>query len=120
MGAGNVLRAYLLFAGKVPATSMQVLTYMAVVSKDADEHPWYSQGHEAIAQFALGRREGEITDSDLKAVQRAIRPLFDAKAITLERRGSKRRSAPSTARYRLELDLAQPVDISKLKQQPDP
>lgn len=120
MGASNALRAYLKFAGQVPATSMQVLAYMALVSKDADEYPWYSQGHEAIAQFALGRREHEFTDSDLKAVQRAIRPLFDAKAITLERRGAMRRGTPSTARYRLELDLAQPVDISKLKQQPDP
>ena len=119
MGASNAMRAYLLYAGKVPATSMQVLAYMALVSKDADEHPWYSQGHEALAQFALGRRENDITDSDLKSVQRALRPLFDAKAITLERRGAMRRGAPSTARYRLELDLAEPVDISKLKQQPD-
>lgn len=119
MGARNAIKAYLLYAGKVPSTSMQILAYMALVSKDNDDHPWYSQGHEAIAQFALGRRENAITTSDLKAVQRALRPLFDAKAITQDRAPAPRRDAPSTARYRLELELAQPVDISAATKQPD-
>ena len=118
MGARNNLRAYLLYAGKVPPLSMQVLSYMATVSKDADESPWFSQGHEALAVFALGRTE-PITDTDLKAVQRALKPLFEAKAIVTERRGAARRNSPSTARYRLELGLAPPVDISVMTKQPD-
>ncbi|WP_157630363.1 hypothetical protein [Kribbella catacumbae] len=97
---------------------MQILGYMATVSKDADKEPWYGQGHEAIAQFALGRRE-PITDSDLKAVQRALKPLFEAKAIALERRGAFRRNAPSTARYGLNLELPLPVDIAEMERQPD-
>lgn len=118
MGARNVLRAYALFAGKVPPLSMQLLGYMATVSKDADESPWFSQGNEALAVFAFGRRQ-PITESDLKSVQRALRPLFEAKAITQDRAPAPRRDAPSTARYRLELGLAQPVDISKMTAQPD-
>jgi hypothetical protein len=118
VGARNALKAYALYAGKVPPLSMQILTYMATVSKDADESPWFSQGHEALAVFALGR-SGPITESDLRAVQRALRPLFDAKAITQDRAPAPRRNAPSTARYRLELDLAQPVDISLMVKQPD-
>jgi hypothetical protein len=119
MGARNVIKAYLLYAGKVPSTSMQILAYMATVSKDADEYPWYSQGHEALAIFALGRPE-PAQRADIAAVERALTPLFKAKAITTDRKAARRRDGPSTARYRLELDLAQPVDISKMTQQPDP
>lgn len=117
MGARNALRAYALYAGQLPATSMQLLTYMALVSKDADEEPWFSQGNEALALFALGRVE-PITMPDLKAVQRSLRPLFEAKAITQDRAPAPRRDGPSTARYRLELGLAQPVDISVMSRQP--
>lgn len=116
MGARNTLRAYALYAGKVPATSMQLLAYMATVSKDADEYPWYSQGHEALAQFALGRKE-PIQRADIAAVERALTPLFKAKAITTDRPAARRNDGPSTARYRLELDLAQPVDISVMRRQ---
>jgi hypothetical protein len=118
MGARNTLKAYALYAGKVPPLSMQLLAYMATVSKDADESPWFSQGHEALAVFALGRPE-PITETDLKAVQRALKPLFEEKAIITERRGAMRRDSPSTARYRLELGLVQPVDISVMRRQPD-
>lgn len=111
MGARNVLRAYALYAGKIPPLSMQVLTYMAVVSRDADEYPWYSEGHEALALFALGRTE-PITRADIGAVERAISALFKAKAITTDRPAARRSDGPSTARYRLELDLAEPVDKS--------
>ena len=52
MGASNVHAAYARYAGKVPATSMQLLAFMAVVSKDDDAQPWYGQGHEALAVHA--------------------------------------------------------------------
>ena len=113
MGATNALRAYAVYAGKVPPLSMQILGYMALVSKDADANPWYGAGDEALALFALGRPE-PITESDLKAVQRAKTPLIKAGAITTERHPARRKNAPSTARYRLHLDLLTTVDLTQM------
>jgi hypothetical protein len=117
VGARNALKAYALYAGKLHALPMQVLTYMALVSKDADEYPWFSQGHEALAEFALGRPT-PIQRADFGAVERALAALVKAKAITVERKAARRRDEPWTARYRLELDHAQPVDISVMRRQP--
>lgn len=103
MGAGNVALVFQLYAGKVPATSFQVLTYMALVSKDADARPWFSKGREALALFALGRT-GPFGRADAKAVERALGPLFDVGAIETDRRSSVRRDGDSTARYRLNLN----------------
>lgn len=89
MGAGNVLLAYRAYAGKVPGLSMVCLTYMAVVSKDADEYPWFGMGHKALAEHALGRKP-PITDSDLRAVERAVKPLLAAGAIIVDRRAGER------------------------------
>ena len=111
MGAKNVLRAYALYAGKVPPLSMQLLTYMAAVSKDADPLPWFSQGHEALAELALGRDDYE-TDAAVKAVERAMTPLFKVGAITTERGSGRRQHGAWTARYGLHLQDAQPVDNS--------
>ena len=102
MGATNVMLAYQLYAGRVPATSMQLLAYMALVSKDSDTRPWCSVGHEALAAFAMGR-PAPITDADVRAVRRAITPLLAAGAIETERRAAPRRDGHTTARYRLHL-----------------
>ncbi|MEV0941774.1 hypothetical protein AB0I90_15530 [Micromonospora wenchangensis] len=105
MGASNVLTAYALYAGKVPATSMQLLAYMAAVSRDDDARPWFGRGHHALAEFALGRgRNGPLTRADIKAVERAIGPLAAAGAISTDRKASLRRDGTHTARYRLHLD----------------
>lgn len=104
MGASNVLAAYTAWAGKVPATSMQLLAYMAAVSLDSDPEPWYGMGHEALAVHALGHREP--TDAALRAVRRAIAPLRRAGAISVARRSAPRRGGASTVRYRLHLDGA--------------
>ena len=64
VGASNALAAYVKYAGKVPPQSLTVLVYMALVSKDADERPWFGAGHEALAQHALGR-PGPTTLADL-------------------------------------------------------
>lgn len=106
MGAANVAMAYQIYAGRVPATSFQVLAYMALVSKDADVRPWFSKGREALAVFALGRT-GPFGRADAKAVERALEPLFEVGAIETDRRASVRRDGDSTARYRLNLN---PVD----------
>jgi hypothetical protein len=115
MGAGNVLRAYQLYAGKVPPLSMQVLAYMAAVSIDADREPWFSMGQESIAAHALGRK-GEIDRAALAAVERALKPLFEYGAITTIRRASARKDSWSTAKYRLGLGSAKPVDIDALRE----
>src|SRR5690606_29696995 len=80
MGASNVIAAYTAWAGKVPATSMQLLAYMAAVSLDSDPQPWFGMGHEALAIHALGYREP--TDAALRAVRRAIAPLRQAGAVS--------------------------------------
>src|SRR5690606_4968307 len=102
MGASNVIAAYTAWAGKVPATSMQLLAYMAAVSLDSDPEPWFGMGHEALAIHALGYREP--TDAALRAVRRAIAPLRQAGAISVSRRSAPRRGGASTVRYRLHLD----------------
>lgn len=101
MGASNAIAAYTVYAGKVPATAMQVLVYMALVSRDADAQPWYSQGHRALAEHALGRAEPD--EADVRAVGRAMTALLRAGAVSVVRRGAVRVDGPSTAKYRLHL-----------------
>lgn len=101
MGATNALDAFRRYGGKVPATSLAVLLYMALVSKDRDDWPYYRQGQHAIAEFALGR--SNPCDADLRAVQRAMKPLLDIGAVTVERAGAARSDGNVTARYRLNL-----------------
>lgn len=102
MGATNVATAYALYAGRVPATSMCLLAYMALVSKDNDARPWFGKGHAALADAALGRPLPH-TRGDISAVERAITPLLAVGAIEADRRGSVRSSGPNTVRYRLNL-----------------
>lgn len=102
MGASNVAAAFATWAGRVPPLSMQVLTYMALVSKDADRQPWFGQGHAALAVHALGRPE-PVSKADIAAVERAVAPLAKAGAIRADRKASVRRDGPSTVRYRLVL-----------------
>lgn len=111
MGATNAMLAYQLYAGRVPATSMQLLAYMALVSKDSDDRPWFGQGYEGLAVFALGR-PAPTREADLRAVERAMKPLLDIGAIVTERRAAARRDGPRTARYRLQLvaEAAQDID----------
>lgn len=104
MGARNVAQAYQAWAGKLAPLSMQVLVYMALVSRDADEKPWYSQGYAALAVHALGRQKADA--AALKAVERAMAPLLEKGAVTVERKAAVRRDGASTARYRLVLDTA--------------
>lgn len=120
MGASNVIAAYSLYAGRVPATSMQVLAYMAVVSKDSDDEPWYGQGHMALAQHALGRSVEPCGCVDAcrhfrsheEAVRRAVRALRDVGAVTVNRAPSRRRSdGPRTVRYRLH--LVEPASVQR-------
>lgn len=101
MGAGNVTAAFIRWAGKVPATSMQILVFMANVAKDKDEWPWYGQGQEAIAHMALGRPNPG--PADVRAVSRAMAPLLAAGAVTVERAAANRGDGNTTARYRLNL-----------------
>ncbi len=98
------MAAYAMYAGKVPLSSMQILVYMALVSRDGDESPWFSQGRSALAENALGRVPGAASEkADHQAAERAMKPLFAIGAITTDRRASPRRDGSGTARYRLHL-----------------
>lgn len=101
MGASNALAAFRRWAGKVPGGSMALLTYMALISKDKDDWPWYGQGQEALAEFALGRENPGR--ADVRAVSRAMQPLLDAGAVTVDRAAAARSDGNSTARYRLNI-----------------
>lgn len=101
MGASNAIAAFRLYAGKIPPLSMNVLTFMALVAMDKDSEPEYWEGHGALAVHCLGRDEASIDDSDLRAVRRAITPLFEKGAITVTRHSSGRGEKGVTARYRL-------------------
>jgi hypothetical protein len=110
MGAGNVIDAFQLWAGKVPPLSMQVLAYMAAVSVDKDPEPWFGLGHKALAEFALGRPQPLDEDEpgdpvDLRAVRRAIQPLLESGAVYVIRRASPNRVSHKTVRYGLNVGL---------------
>jgi hypothetical protein len=115
VGASNALAAFRLYAGKVPPTALNVLVYMALVALDRDDDKRYWLGHEAIAVHCLGRDEASLDDSDLRAVRRAITPLFEAGAITVAQHSSGRGEKGGRATYRLHLvtpasDEKRPVD----------
>lgn len=109
MGARNVAAAYHRWAGRVPPLSMQILVYMALVAKDSDTWPWYGQGQAALAEFAMGRPEPD--DTDRRAVGRAMTPLLNAGAVTVERAATQRGDGNSTARYRL--NLTDEADVAR-------
>jgi len=110
MGAGNALSVYSLYAGKVPPTSLQILVYMALRSMDSDAKPWYSESAATLAALAIGRRipadpDGRLQASaaDVRAVERAITPLYVVGAITIARHsyGRPGQSVGRSAIYRL-------------------
>lgn len=101
MGAKNVAAVYQRYAGRIPGSSIAVLIYMALVSKDRDPWPWFALGHHALAEHALGR--SNPGDADLRAVARAMGPLLDCEAVTVDRGGASRAGGNTTARYRLNI-----------------
>ncbi len=120
MGASNALDAFRLYSAKVPATAMSALAFMALVSMDKDDEPWFQMGYEAIAVTALGR-EPVTETGDAKAdaraqkamevaCERALRPLFENGAITTVERSSGRPGKSRHAKYRLWLVKPAPDD----------
>lgn len=99
MGAANAASAYRLYAGRIPATSLNVLVYMALVALDKDPEPSFWQGQEELAMRSLGREKPD--KAAIKAVERAMTPLFEAGAVTTVRHSSGSRDRKITARYRL-------------------
>ncbi|MGO8957584.1 MAG: hypothetical protein ACLQFR_09480 [Streptosporangiaceae bacterium] len=107
MGAANALAAYRLYGGKVPPVSMNVLTYMGLVALDKDAEPSWWEGHQMLAIRCFGRSE-PVGPADLRAVERAITPLFQAGAITTDRHASGHHGKVVTIRYRLWLEHPAP------------
>lgn len=118
MGASNALNAFRLYSAKVPASAMSALAFMALVSMDKDDEPWFQLGSEAIAVTALGREPVAETDDARAdgrarkamevACERALRPLFEAGAITTVERSSGRPGKSRHAKYRLWLTKPAP------------
>lgn len=106
-----MIAAYHLYAGKLPSTPFKVLAYMAVVALDRDTEPQFWEGHEALATRCFGVDEKAIDASALRAVRRAITPLFEAGAITVARHSSGHGSRRVTVRYRLHLDKPAPDEM---------
>jgi hypothetical protein len=110
MGSNNALAAYRLYAGKVPPTSLSVLIYMSLVTLDRNDEPSWWEGHEILAVRCLGSPE-PVPDARLRAIRRAITPLFRVGAITTVRRSSGHGHTSITVRYRLWLTDPAPDDI---------
>lgn len=116
MGAANVASAYRLYAD-LPGASFKLLGYMALISLDRDPEPWFGQGADELAVRALGRR---VADSAaIKAVERAMSPLFEAGAVTTTRHSSGRDGRRFPARYRLWLLEPAPPGKRGVDNQPD-
>jgi hypothetical protein len=119
MGAANALAAYRMYAGQVPPTSLLALVYMATVSLDRDAEPMWWEGHEILAVRILGASE-PVTDAALRAVRRAVTPLFRTGAITVDRHSSAHGSRLITVRYRLWLATPAPDGIRPVHNRPEP
>lgn len=113
MGAANALAALRTYSGKVPNTSMVVLVYMALVARDHDSEPQWWEGHEMLAIRCYGYPE-PVTKSNLRAVERAITPLFDAGAITTTRHASGHFGHVVTVKYRLWLTAPAPDENRRM------
>ena len=123
MGASNALRVYAAW-GRVfrrDDRPLRVLVYMALVAKDADSKPWYSQGHEALSEMALGTPVPDEPkaerDKVLRVVRRAITQLHQAGAIRTVKRATYGKRGTSNVHYRLYLDGPGP-DRPQVTQRP--
>lgn len=114
MGARNVTASFHRWAGRVPGNSLALLVFMAVVSKDGDDWPWYGQGQASLAELAMGRPNPNR--ADLRAVSRAMQPLLDTGAVTVDRAGAARSDGNTTARYRLNLHERADAEREKWEQ----
>jgi hypothetical protein len=98
---------------------MNVLLYMALVARDNDAEPQWWEGHDVLAMHVFGRQptddQKRVSRSDLRAVERAITPLFSAGAITTIRHASGHHDHVVTVRYRLWLNGPAP-DEERRKQ----
>jgi hypothetical protein len=130
MGASNALNAYRLYASRVPPLSMSALAYMALVSMDKDAEPWFSLGAEVLAVMALGRAPlaetgDEKADARARkalehACERALKPLFEAGAITTSRHSSGHPDKPHWAKYRLWLTAPAPDEARSPRYRSEP
>lgn len=113
MGVGNIKRVYMGWAPTLNGKPMQVLIYMAMVSRDHDSAPWYGLGHEDLAANALGLElplddktpENERARATmLRKVRRHITPLLKHGAIEVKERATFGHLGTSHVVYVLHLD----------------
>lgn len=117
MGAGNVARALHTWGPVLDPRPLLILVRMSVTALDGDTAPWFEGGWDELARAAghiapsgCGRCRGcKACAASRKAVQRAVKGLTEARAITRIRAPSR----SSAARYRLWLDGPAPVDQNR-------
>ena len=112
MGASNALRVYAAWGGVLDDRPLRLLIYMALVARDKDATPWFSQGHEALSEMALGTpvpdEPQKERDKALRVVRRAITHLHQAGAISTVKRATYGKRGTSNVHYRLYLDGPNP------------
>lgn len=106
MGAGNVKAVYALWRD-VPDPAFRLLVFMALTAKDEDDPPQFWGGRETLA-LGIGRNP-PFTESDFRAVDRAMGKLRAAGAIVQSRHSSKM----LTARHDLCLSITATPDATR-------
>lgn len=109
MGAGNALRVYNAWGGKLSGKPLALLAYMALHSRDGDSDPWYGLGHADLAVHVFGidlksHIDPRKRDVQLRKVRRHVTPLFLAKAIETKDRATYGLLGEHHVVYRLFLD----------------
>jgi len=107
VGAANALRVYAAWGGVLGDRPMRVLVYMALIARDKDAEPWFSQGHEVLAEMALAL-PAPGSPQAARVVRRAITQLHARGAIRTVKRATYGKRGTSNVHYRLYLDGPQP------------
>lgn len=93
MGAGNVKAVYGRW-GHLPHQPFRVLAFMALTALDDASPPSYWGGHRTLATAALGRGlSTPLTESDYRAVRRAVAELERVGVVTVAKPSSPGRNA---------------------------
>jgi hypothetical protein len=107
VGASNALRVYAAWGGILDDRPLRVLVYMALVARDKDATPWFSQGHDVLAEMALALPDPGSPQAS-RAVRRAITQLHGQGAIRTIKRATYGKRGTSNVHYRLYLDGPDP------------
>jgi len=84
MGASNAMAVSTYWAD-LPGDSFKVLAYIALITMDRDPEPSYWGSTDALVG-AIGRDADEPTEADYRALRRALKPLVELGALSVDKR----------------------------------